>query len=172
MPSINPQRRYKSGRNIFRPKGRSARKQRAGRMRSMTPMTRALSASSVYKFTRYSAPLQFITSNTSVQSVPWTQQFKLSDVVNYTDFTGLFDSYKITKIDFYMQLLTNPETFDTITPTQTNAGNEAWYPLMWYVLDDDDQTVPTLAQLREKQGVRRRVLKPNQIIKFSIYPKF
>jgi len=172
MPSIQPQRRYRPGRNIFRPRNRSSAARKAGIRRSMTPATRRLNALSVYKFTRYSAPLSMIMNTTQVQSIPWTQQFQLSDVINYTDFTTLFDSYRITKVDYYMQLLTNPEGFVEVPTGLTNKGVEAWYPVMWYVLDDDDSTVPTLAQLREKQGVRRKVLKPNQMIKFSIYPKF
>lgn len=171
MPLILPYRRS-AGRNIFRPKRRTTANKRAGLRRSMTSATRKLNQITPYKFTRYSAPLQMIMSNTAVQSIGWNQQFKLTDVVNYTDFTTLFDSYKIEKVDFYMQLLTNPEGFTEVNPGQTNLANEAWYPIMWYVLDDDDSVNPTLAQLREKQGVRRKVLRPNKIIKFTVYPKF
>lgn len=171
MPSILPYRRS-YGRNIFRPKRRNLASKRKAMRRSMTPSTRALNALSVYKFTRYAAPLSMITNTTGVQSIPWTQQFQLTDVVNYTDFTSLFDSYRIDKVDYYMQLLTNPEGFTDVAPSLTNNAKEAWYPVMWYVLDDDDSTVPTLAQLREKQGIKRKVLKPNQIIKFTVYPKF
>lgn len=171
MPAILPYRRS-PGRNIFRPKRRNTAARKAAMRRSMTPATRRLNASSIYKFTRYSAPLSMITNTTAVQSIPFVQTFQLSDVLNYTDFTALFDNYKIDRIDYYMQLLTNPDGFTGVTPSMTNMGKEAWYPIIWYVLDNDDSTVPTLAALREKQGVRRKVLKPNQIIKFSVYPKW
>jgi len=173
MPSILPVRPYRSRRNIFRPAPRrNVRAMKRALRSSMSPATRKLNASSIYKFSRYAAPLSMITNTTQVQSIPWTQQFQLTDVVNYTDFTTLFDNYKIDKVVYQMQLLTNPEAFVDITPSLTNKGVEHWYPVMWYVMDNDDSAVPTLAQLREKQGIKRKVLKPNQIISFTVYPKF
>lgn len=174
MPAILPYRRS-YGRNIFRPKRRNAATKRAARGRSMLPMTRTLSSKSIYKFERYSSPLSMIQNTTAVQSIPWQQRFQLTDVQNYTDFTALFDSYKIDKITFEMQLLTNPSTYDNNAPALGSTAdlyNETWFPVMWYVNDDDDETVPSLALLREKQGVKRVVLKPNKIIKFSIKPTF
>lgn len=156
---------------IVRPRRRRGRPSTRRRGVSLSRKV-GLSADTVYKFTRYSVPLSLVQSTTGVQTIPFVQTFALDQVQGHADFVTLFDQYKIVKVDYYMQLLTNPDTFANQATGMTNANNASWYPTIWYIQDYDDQVVSTLALIKEKQGVKRKVLKPNQMIKFTIYPKF
>ena len=63
-------------------------------------------------------------------------------------------------------------------PTGTNinavtsvVNGENFYPKLWYIEDSDDSGTLTLSQLRERQGVKCLVLKPNVELKFFVRPK-
>lgn len=131
-----------------------------------------LNADTIYNFTRYTVPLSLVQSNTAVQTIPFVQTFALDQVQGHSDFVTLFDLYKIDKVDYYMQLLTNPDSFANQATGMTNANNASWYPTIWYIQDYDDQVPSSLALIKEKQGVKRKILKPNEMVKFTIYPKF
>lgn len=131
-----------------------------------------LNADTEYKFTRYSVPLSLVQSTSAVQSIPFVQTFALDQVQNHSDFVTLFDLYRIDKVDYYIQLLTNPDVPANQATGMTNPNNASWYPTIWYIQDYDDGVVSTLALLKEKQGIKRKVLVPNKMIKFTIYPKF
>lgn len=86
-----------------------------------------------------------------------------------TEFTELFDNYKITMIELRIQMLNNPSAF-LYTNGAVNTQNQTnWYPKLWWVIDKDGGVTETLATMRERQGVRCRVLQPNKeiVIKFK-----
>lgn len=151
----------KGRKRIYRKKGMSSMMKRVG-----------LNADTIYRFTRYSVPLSLVQATTAVQTIPFVQTFALDQVQNHGEFVTLFDLYKIEKVDYYIQLLTNPDVPANQATALTNPNQASWYPTLWYIQDYDDLVVPTLASIKEKQGVKRKVLKPNEIIKFSIVPKF
>lgn len=69
-----------------------------------------------------------------------TIKFQLSGLPNYTEFTALFDQYKIVGVD--MQIIYSQNT------SAINDPNGI--PLMWYVIDRDDNTLPTsIDELRQ-----------------------
>lgn len=60
--------------------------------------------------------------------------FKLSDLNNYTDFTGLFDQYMIAGIQYRWSLKIDPSFV-------TTAANRGLYPYLKWVHDHDDANV-------------------------------
>jgi len=84
-----------------------------------------------------------------------------------TEYTELFDNYRITMIELKIQMINNVNsTWNLNTTANNNATN--WFPKLWYVIDKDGGATETLATMRERQGVRCRVLQPNKeiIIRF------
>jgi len=123
-----------------------------------------------YNFTRYAATTigtgtVFSLSNLLAEN-GFTFTFLLNNLRNATDFTNLFDQYQIKKVDLYFKLIQNPEA-----PTTTNIP-ATYYPTLWFIRDYDDSANMTVANMQEKQGVKRLVMKPDVIHKISVVPKF
>lgn len=149
--------------------------------RSMTNRARE----KVYSFNR---GIDFITNSTGLVYTGGTSNFAgfslpaasnfftfayapcLNDVVGDTDFTNLFDQYKIGRVMFKFRLVTNPDASNTQNTTATtNAANV--YPLLYLFPDHDDITAPaSINEVRERAGVKCAVLRPNSFVKYSIRP--
>lgn len=88
-----------------------------------------------------------------------------------TEFTELFDNYRITMIELRIQLIVNPNAAypNNATTSSATVNPTNWYPKLWYVVDKDGGATETLATMRERQGVRCRVLQPNKevVIRFK-----
>jgi len=97
---------------------------------------------------------------------------KFNDMTAYGEFTNLFDNYKITKIQMTFQLITNPTAVYYTNLNNTSSGNNSnWFPKMWYVRDYDGGSTETISSMKERQGVKCRILEPNKMIKISFVPR-
>lgn len=86
--------------------------------------------------------------------------FCMSQAQNYTDFTALFDRYKITgaKVTFLYQI------------SEATAGGQQVLPTINYAVDYDDNEPPkSLDIMKQKQNCRRRILTANR--PYSIFVK-
>lgn len=93
--------------------------------------------------------------------IPFAMNFRLSDIINYTDITSIADNYKLKSV--YVRIL----------PSFTQVGLPSIYnyPSMQWDIDKDDGTVPTVDLLRQKMGVKTRTFKAGQYIGIKIsYP--
>jgi len=95
---------------------------------------------------------------------------KFDDMMAYGEFTNLFDYYKINKIQMTFQLITNPDSNSTLNGSSVSQVTN-WYPKMWYVRDYDGGSTETISSIKERQGVRCRVMEPNKVIKISFVPR-
>jgi len=95
--------------------------------------------------------------------------FTLDEIVNVAEFTALFDRYKITGILLKFQLINNPDAEFVPSSTTTLAATN-YYPKLWYCFDPDDANPLTLTQIKERENVKCRVLKPNSTINFFVKP--
>lgn len=70
--------------------------------------------------------------------------FGLSLLPNYSEFTTLFDRYRIRQVDVRL-------TF----AQQNHTGSTVNYPTVWAYMDDDDASIPaTKSAVLERQSVR------------------
>jgi hypothetical protein len=120
-----------------------------------------------HRFTRYG---DAVTTTTTNVSEPLTYSWMLTDVLSYAEFTAMFDQYKILAVDFKIQMITNPDsTAEVNVNNVTNSVN--WYPKFWYIRDYDGGGSDTLAQIKERVGVKFFVMRPNKIYNIRIKPK-
>lgn len=118
----------------------------------------------------YDLGTSVITATAAQSTSSFSATFSLDDLPNRAEFSNLFDSYMITGVKFQIKLVDNPDS-NSSTNGITQSMQNNWYPTIWYVADDDDHNAMTLAQIKEFQGVRHRVLKPNQELNVFIRPK-
>lgn len=123
-----PYRRFR--RRIFR-----------GSTRRTSRIPRRLNQNTTYRFSRI-AQYQ-ISTNASTGAATGAFIFSLGELAGLTDFTSLFDFYRIRGVSV------------TFIPkvTQTTAAL-AVYGNFYWIADYDDATPPTLGELEQKQGVR------------------
>jgi len=95
--------------------------------------------------------------------------FKFEDILNHTEFGAMFDSFKITKAVVKLQLITNPDSTWALGGGSTGQPSN-WYPKFWYIKDYDGGSADSLAQIKERQGVKYFVLRPNKTYSLPISP--
>lgn len=123
----------------------------------------------VYNFSRWVDVAYRSTVALSSTVVGFSKSFALSDLSTFSDFTNLFEEYRICMVAAYIHLQTNPDAERALNDN-TTLTNANFYPKVWYVSDKDDVNTPTLAEIKEKQGVKCKVLRPNAMIKFAFKP--
>lgn len=86
---------------------------------------------------------------------------RLNCLENASDFTALFDRYKLNgvKVTFLNQI------------SEATAGGAQVLPLLTYAVDYDDLSPPTESQMRQKQNVKRKVLTANRPVSIYFKPK-
>lgn len=90
--------------------------------------------------------------------------FQLSDTPDYTEFTALFDYFKITGVKLKFSL--------NLDPTAQLAANAQW-PIMYSCVDYDDSQVPANAnELRVRTNCKQHILAPNRFYSIYLKPKY
>lgn len=83
---------------------------------------------------------------------------------NSTEFTVLFDQYRLRSVIFKMRLVSPPEANNTPVTLQ-------YYPDVVISVDHDDATAPTTVdELRQFGKSKCGILKPNSWFKYKCYP--
>lgn len=121
-----------------------------------------------HRFSRYgnSTTYSMVAGNTEAD---FGQHFTFDQITNYTEFSSLFDRYRIDCVVLKFQLLTNPDS--DYAPANTTVANAAnYYPKLWYCSDCDDANPITLSQMKERGNAKCRVLRPNQVLTVVVRP--
>lgn len=155
------------GNKLKRARGRGAPRGRPRQMVRLNKFARKVLSSHTYNFTRYAVNQGEISIPAGDDGYyPFTKAFQLADVVNYAEFSALFDQFRISKVDIKIQMLNNPDS--VLAPNTVNT----YYPIIWYVADYDDLDLPDIVTIKQIQGVKRKIMKPNTELKFSIRPQW
>jgi len=94
--------------------------------------------------------------------------YTFDQLVGYTEFSALFENYRISKIVVTFQLINNPDARYTPAAATDNVAN--WYPKLWYTVDHDGGSDETLTTMKERQGIRCAILQPNKTIRVAFKP--
>lgn len=86
----------------------------------------------------------------NLYDIAWSLNFRLDQVINYTDITALADKYKIKGA--YVRVYYNN--------SNSSSSTQGGMPVVQYVTDHDDKLVPSSVNaLREKMGVQFKTFK-------------
>ncbi len=119
----------------------------------------------IHKFRRMGRTVSVpLSSGTSIAT--YSPNFNFADVVNNTEFTTLYDQFRID----YVTISISWSPTVTISLNPNNPG-QALYPLMYYCKDYDDVTSPvSLTAFKEKGNLRNFRLTPNKVYKINVKP--
>ncbi|MEO5351358.1 MAG: hypothetical protein H7836_17210 [Magnetococcus sp. YQC-3] len=127
--------------------------------------------SDVHYHSRYVRAVDTTTLTTVASETSHTFTFRLSDVDNVTDYTNLFDNYRIIGVKLTFRLMTNPDSNNFLNSTVFTQGAN-FYPKLWYLKDYDDGNTLTVAQIRERAKAKCRILNPNRFVTIYVpYPR-
>ena len=166
-----PSRSRSRSRAPKRPRSRGVSRGRAGPVRSRAgyrsrTYRRVKPSLNTHMFSRYTAATNVDVNGTTLAGA---FEYKFDDILGSTEFTSLFDQYKITKCVMKLQLVNNP---DSTTALNANAvfNHSNWFPKFWYIRDYDGGGADSLAQIKERQGVKFFVLRPNKTYSIAVNP--
>jgi len=116
----------------------------------------------IYFFTRGMNNPGTYTGNVAYAPLLQASAFTFTSLVNASEFTALFDQYKITHVQVKFFLKIDPGA-------QSAAG--ASYPKLFTITDHDDESPPaSLNVMREHPRCRIRVMNPNRPVTVNIKP--
>lgn len=107
-------------------------------------------------------------ANTYMET-PFSLKFRFIDLKNESEFTSMFDAYRITGVMFTIQMINNPNATWALNSTGSQPGNtDNFYPRLYYAIDNDDANTESVSQIKERASCRNVVLRPNRVIKIWI----
>lgn len=115
----------------------------------------------VHSYKRYGGAVT-ISGNVAYAPYLSTLAPAFNAVRNVSDFSSLYDQYRITKVVFRLWL--------RIDPSAQTAG-AASYPKLYYFRDLDDTGLPSnLDEMRERSNLKIKVFNPNRPITITVRP--
>jgi len=127
-----------------------------------------------HSFSRY-GEAGTVTFNAIGQAVDF--EFKFNQIINYTEFSTMFDNFRIDYVVLKLQLISNPyaaaqiNTANNVQLTSTYANSNNWFPKLWYIRDYDGGGSENLSTMKERQGAKFFVMKPNREYSIKVVPK-
>lgn len=120
---------------------------------------------------RYTALTDITTLSTITSAIGAGLTFNAVNLPNWSEFSNLYDQYKIVGVEVRFRLMTNPDSSTFLNDITFSQGAN-FFPKLWWSIDKDDNSTPTVATIRERGSAKCAVLKPSQDIKVYIaYPR-
>lgn len=145
-------------RTIRRPRGPAKKRSRKSVPRSVAKANRSRE---VYFFKRNAANEVDMVGLPASAPLLRTYQFSLNNVTSSTEFTNLFDMYKITHVQIKFYMVVDPSA---------QASAVARYPRMWWTRDYDDANTLSINQIRERAKCGTALLTPSKPITINLKP--
>lgn len=125
-----------------------------------------------HRFSRYAntSPSVVSIGDGTITQFNNNHTFTLGSLVNASEFQQLFDQYRIDKVIVTYQLITNPDA-NNYTNSAALVNQSNWYPTVWYCPDYDDSAATNISEMKERIGVKNRILYPNRKLYFVVRPK-
>ena len=104
------------------------------------------------------------------------QQFTLAFAYNTlpdsTQIAELYDLYRIDKVVYDVHLAFNPvmDIEGTVLPPSTGVHCYT-FPKLWWCSDNDASASLTLDQIKQRDGARSAIVKPNEMFSIVHYPE-
>lgn len=145
-------------------KRKATRQIRRGRKRARLTVKRPLrtvARSQVYPFRRFH--FKATIGGTDSTNFGNTYTFALADLVNYTEFTALFDQYKIAGIKYRWVINRSPDYGGAVISNVYNTAVQGTYPRIMWVHDYDSTNTPAnFAELQQYPRAREFYFTPDK----------
>lgn len=110
----------------------------------------------------FGTPVPALSGQEYLYDVPFSLDFRLSDISSYRDITNIADKYKILKVQLQIRGC-NSGDWQGLYP--------APLPYIQYFTDYDDDEIPKVNQIDEIMGLKTRGFDQTGLIKFSLKPR-
>lgn len=97
--------------------------------------------------------------------------FRLDDLPNVSEWSTLYDSYRIRAVLLRIQLVNNPDAGVQQAVAVPTAASNVIYPRLLYAFDPDSIEAQTISQMKEIGVMKERILQPNRDIKILVRPR-
>jgi len=149
-------------------KGRIISRRFNKRRKMMSPMKRKKNFSlNTHRFSRYCAASTELIDSTELDKA---YEFQFNDLLGSGEFSALFDRYRLDKCVVSFQLVNNPDAYHYPAGSPLVATSTNFYPKMWYIKDYDDSVAEAIVTLKERVGVKCRILQPNKTVSIVVRP--
>lgn len=148
-------------RKAGRQAGRGRKRARTMRARVPRKPLGSIAGAQVYPFRRF----QYKDTIGGLDGNTWTKSysFALTDLTNYTEFTALFDQFKIAGIKYRWVLNRNPDFAGAVVSTVYNTVVQGQYPRIMWVQDYDGGAAPAnFAELQQYPRMKEVYLTPDR----------
>lgn len=108
------------------------------------------------------------TGATGLKECDFGFAFCLDDLPNTTEFSNLYDQYRINFVKFTIKLVNCPQS--SLPPQSTSSSTTNFFPTVWYATDHDDNNYATVAALKEYVAVKHKTLQPNKECSICVKP--
>jgi len=119
--------------------------------------------SDLHYISRYAPSVDTTTLTTTTTFVGAAIAFALTDINNPTEFSNLFDKFKLIGVQCTFRLMDNPDSTYYVNNVAFSQGSN-FYPKLWWVIDRDDTGTPSLTTIRERGAARCAILRPDRVI--------
>lgn len=135
--------------------------------RTSLPVIRSLLVNNVYNFVRYVNADIFTIKSDPIAFQGEALEFKMSDVINVTEFTTLFDTYQICKVE--LEFVPDIDK-SVVNITDPAAANQYSIPSIYVHRDLDNAIAPTSEnQMSQRQDCIRK--NATQRFKYVVVPQ-
>jgi len=169
MPQYKRRRTYVPGvgtrmvaRSIRRVAGRRLRPSRMGRVRRRF-------SSNVMSISRPAATAAITITGGAANSAAGAISFTLADLSNYTEYTALFDQYRIRRVQVSFRMCQDPESYTQLNTTSAGNANN-FYPDIYTTVDHDDTTAPAYADIMQYDKLKTGLLSPRRWFTYTCHP--
>lgn len=161
MPYGSRFRRRRFGAYRRRPRWRRPIRRRYRRRRPLSLVRPPRSP--VYTFSRSLLNENYVATTDGAGHHAFSQQVSFAQLPNYTEFTGLFDQYRITsiKIRFFFRAGNVDDIDDVVAP-----GVD--FPIIYYAQDKDNNTPISLTDMLQVQGHKMKFFGHGARSKYSM----
>lgn len=126
----------------------------------------------LHSYIRWATP-DTLSINVGASQGNYSKAFALSETINASELTALYDQYQVVGVKLMFKLMNNPDGASTVPNTgASSSGQQAnnMYPKLWFSRDYDNISTETVDELRQRNTTKCKVMRPNSMISFYIRP--
>lgn len=131
--------------------------------------TIGLAKYNLHSYIRWGNP-DTLTVNVGASQGNYSKAFSLSETINASELTALYDQYQVCGVKIMFKLMNNPDAAITVPMSSGANYSNNLYPKLWFSRDYDNISTETVDELRQRNTTKCKVMRPNSMISFYVRP--